>query len=468
LFDANLYTCAVATGIDASPLETAVGTSISLVGHATGADPTRLTYAWSAPTGTFSAPTSAATDFTCAVPGPVTLTLTVADGPVPDGGGCNASTATVVVTCGGGDAAGCPPTSPTGSTAVAYQIDPTHDGAQPTDSLAALCRRWAWTPAAGAGLSYALVAGGRVFLTYAVSGSQFLVALDEHTGAELWGPTPLGGPYGRVNATYEGGVVFTVDSGGVAEAFDEATGNLKWSTQLLGQSFFTSPPTARGGVLYTAGAESGGTLYAVDETSGAVLWSVPVMNGDQSSPAVTASTVFVSYACNQTYAFSLSGTLVWHHNGPCEGGGGKTVAVLGDNVYTRDLLGNLILDSVTGNQVGNFVATPIPAASGSTRYFVSGGQLDAIPLAQATPTWTFAGDGSLASAPIVVGASAVVGSSNGNLYLLEASTGSIISTDLLPAAVAVPDEQNVGSPLTGLAAADGMLFVPAGETLYAY
>ena len=31
-----------------------------------------------------------------------------------------------------------------------------------------------------------------------------------------------------------------------------------------------------------------------------------------------------------------------------------------------------------------------------------------------------------------------------------------------------PDEQNIGAPLSGLGAADGMLFVPDGTSLYAY
>jgi hypothetical protein len=95
------FNCGVVNGIAASPSETTLGASVSLQGTAVGADPGRLTYAWSAPSGTFSAPTAAATSFTCTAPGPVSVTLTVSDGPVPDGGTCNPalSSSTVTITC---------------------------------------------------------------------------------------------------------------------------------------------------------------------------------------------------------------------------------------------------------------------------------------------------------------------------------------------------------------------------------
>jgi hypothetical protein len=105
------YDCATIRGVSVSPSETAVGTSLGLSATAVGVDPGSLVYAWSAPSGTFSAPTAADTNFTCTQAGTVAITLKVSDGPVPDGGSCNAatSTATVQVICtapadGGADA----------------------------------------------------------------------------------------------------------------------------------------------------------------------------------------------------------------------------------------------------------------------------------------------------------------------------------------------------------------------------
>ncbi|HEY4016199.1 MAG TPA: alkaline phosphatase family protein [Polyangiaceae bacterium] len=97
------YDCATWNSATASPSETTVGNAVTVSASASGPNPAALTYAWSAPSGTFAAPTSASTQFTCTTPGPVTLTLTVADGPIPAGASCSTSldTTTVQVTCDG-------------------------------------------------------------------------------------------------------------------------------------------------------------------------------------------------------------------------------------------------------------------------------------------------------------------------------------------------------------------------------
>ncbi len=104
------FDCGTVTAVSASPSETAVGSSLSLSGAATGPAPSSLGYAWSASSGTFSAPRSAATSYTCTAPGAVTITLAVSDGPVPAGGACSPllDTATVTVQCDGALDAGSP------------------------------------------------------------------------------------------------------------------------------------------------------------------------------------------------------------------------------------------------------------------------------------------------------------------------------------------------------------------------
>ncbi len=103
------YSCASWNGITALPSETTVGHSVAVSATATGANPSALTYSWSAPSGSFDTPNSANASFTCAAAGPVTLTVVVGDGPVPDGGACNPSltTTTVQIQCDSpGDAGG--------------------------------------------------------------------------------------------------------------------------------------------------------------------------------------------------------------------------------------------------------------------------------------------------------------------------------------------------------------------------
>jgi hypothetical protein len=101
LVNGTSFNCAATNGIAANPSETTVGHSVALTGGAAGPAPSALTYQWSAATGSFSQPNGAMTNFTCASVGPVTVTLTVGDGPVPPGQSCSASidTATAVITC---------------------------------------------------------------------------------------------------------------------------------------------------------------------------------------------------------------------------------------------------------------------------------------------------------------------------------------------------------------------------------
>jgi hypothetical protein len=105
------YDCATASGVSVLPAETLVGGSVVLDGAATGSNPRALTYAWSAPSGSFSAPSSATTNFTCAVPGPVLVTLQVSDGALPDGSSCDPtlSTRTATVICDSSSDAGATP-----------------------------------------------------------------------------------------------------------------------------------------------------------------------------------------------------------------------------------------------------------------------------------------------------------------------------------------------------------------------
>jgi outer membrane protein assembly factor BamB len=357
-----------------------------------------------------------------------------------------------------------------GSTAVAYQINPAHTGAQPGDKLVLpLCRRWSRD--LGGAPSYALVAGGRVFVTAASSGvgRTRIFALDERSGAVLWGPIDLGGESSWSNAAYDRGRVFAVNAAGALYAFEEATGAIVWQIALPNAYAFSAPPTASGGFVYVSGAGIGGTVFAVDEANGNVVWSKPVSSGDISSPAVSADGIYVSYACNRAYGFAPSnGALLWQYGAGCSGGGGKTVALHGGKVYARDASGNVILDALLGTPVGSFQSQTIPALYEDVGYFVGNGKLEATPLGAANPKWSLAGIGATAlTTPAVVVGPHVVVANGAGLYVMTLADGDVIATEPLPE-IRPSDEQNVDAPLAGLAAADGMLFVPAGNRIVAY
>src|SRR5712692_5036775 len=296
----------------------------------------------------------------------------------------------------------CPAPTPTATppatkgTAVAYQIDATHSGAQFDTVTPPLTQRWSRD--LGGQISYPLIVGGRIFVTVAYYDPSYaakLYALDEANGATLWGPVDLSGTYPWSNAAYDAGRVFAVNNNGVLSAFDAASGALLWSKQLPGQYSFNSPPTASGGVVYVVGAGTGTTVYAVDEQDGTVNWTELLFSGSDSSPAVTSTGVFVAFACNNVYDFSpQDGSLIWFHSGPCTGGGGSTTVLFGGRLYVGDsLTSKLSFDAPTGAVLGTFAAGPPPAFSGSTGFFLTGSILKARDAYSGAVRWSFTGDG---------------------------------------------------------------------------
>jgi hypothetical protein len=289
----------------------------------------------------------------------------------------------------------------------------------------------------------------------------------------MWGPVDLGGSYDWANAAWDGNKVFTVNSSGQMRAFDDNAGTPLWTVQLPSQRMFSSPPTPiphSYGLLFTGGSGTGGTVYAVRESDGSVAWTASVLNGDDSSPAVSDTGVYVSYACAQAYDFEpLTGALIWHHETSCEGGGGKTPVLYQGKLYVRDAsLGNTILDASTGAGLGTFSGSVAPAFSGSTGFFLNGSTLQAVDLSSGSVLWSFSGDGTLDTAPLLVNGQVYVGGKSGNLYAVNAATGAQTWSASTGSPINGPDEQNLSQPLTGLGAGYDFLVVPAGNTLTLY
>jgi outer membrane protein assembly factor BamB len=360
------------------------------------------------------------------------------------------------------------PTAGCATLAVTYQISVSHDGCSSDNTVVPpLSQRWSRDFTGP--VSYPLIADGKVFVTVAdipnFGSGTTLYALDQATGAIMWSQV-ITGIFTWSNAAYDAGHVFVVNGNGQLRAFDAADGVLQWETQLPGQRQFSSPPTAQDGIVYTGGAGSGGTLYAARESDGAVLWTQPLDDGHNSSPALSATDVFVSFECS-AYAFDrTSGQPRWSNNDPCSGGGGKTAVYHAGRVYSRDSDGNEILDAKTGDLLGTFQASPVPAFAGKIGLYLNGSTLQAT--SGRRTLWTFSGDGRLDSAPIVVGSTVFVGSSSGMLYGLDLRRGRVVWSTNVGVGIPRPDEQNVSQPLTGLGAGQGLLVVPAGNRLAAY
>jgi hypothetical protein len=99
---------------------------------------------------------------------------------------------------------------------------------------------------------------------------------------------------------------------------------------------------------------------------------------------------------------------------------------------------------------------------------LNGSTLEARDILSDTLKWSFAGDGNLSSAPIIVNGVVYIGSTSGKLYGLDETTGTNVWTATVGAPVNRPDEHNVSEPLTGLGAGEGLVVVPASTLVVAY
>jgi len=350
---------------------------------------------------------------------------------------------------------------------VAFQVDVAHSGNQPASTLTPpLTRAWSMDFPAGTDyVSHPLIVGGSLFVTASANAST-LRALDLSTGNIIWGPVDLGAAHQWSSAAYGDGRVYVVISSGLVTAFDAASGATLWSKQMPGQYAFSSPPTAAGGMVFVGGAGVGGTVYGVDGATGTVMWTASVMNGDASSPALSADAVFVSYACVQAYAFSRTdGTLLWHHDGPCEGGGGATPALWQGRLWTTDWVSNnLVLDTTNGAELGSFTANSIPVFADQRGFILTNNTLQALDVTTRTILWTFDGDGALASA-LVVNGIVYAGSGNGELYAVDPTTGTMKWSGALPWGAPLPGESALA---LSMSAGGNGLVVTAGNHLVCY
>jgi outer membrane protein assembly factor BamB len=351
---------------------------------------------------------------------------------------------------------------------VSYQIDYAHSGFATFGAPLNFPFAPKWSVTLGGAANYPLIADGRVFVVTGWPGVPTLYALDKATGATVWGPVAVGGTW--AGHAYDNGKIFVVERSGNVRAFNAGTGQQLWATQMPLQRVFDSPPTAKDGVVYVTGAGSAGTLFAVDQSNGSVLWSATVWNGGRSSPAVSDDGVFVSYPCQVYKLHPFTGNTLWRYNGPCEGGGGKTAVYANGKLYVRNpgiAPVAPVFDAATGTIVGDFSSESIPAFSTQTGYALSAGTLRAVDLVSGNTAWSFIGDGQLLLAPVVIDNHVIVGSGTGNVYALDAATGTEVWSGNAGAGIVAPDELG-GNAMTGFGAGEGYLVVPAGNVVTAW
>lgn len=344
--------------------------------------------------------------------------------------------------------------------AVAFQISPSHAGAidGPAVKLPLSIK---WNANLGQSSTYPVIAGGRVYVGGA---GNFLYALDALTGKMVWSKASP-----SIGTAYDNGRIFTLSSGGDMAALNPVTGKPIWFKTLTGQYSFSSPPTALNGIVYTGGAGSGGTVYAVNEKNGTILWTQPVANGDDSSPVVTKTGVYVSYVGPQTYDFNpVTGAPLWHYSGCCEGGGGATPVIYNGRLYIESWASNptgLVLRASDGSPVGSFSSLIAPAFAANIGYIVNGPLLTAISTVTGNVVWSQTLNNDSWSVPPLIITNTLSGNlmigatSSGFLFIYNAGTGHLMQTINLGAGVPNPFQAG------GMGFSEGLLVVASGNNL---
>jgi outer membrane protein assembly factor BamB len=171
---------------------------------------------------------------------------------------------------------------------------PNRDGISPDTALLSV---WpdggppkVWTGSGlGEGLSSVSVANGRVFTMGDRRDGQYVIALDEATGRELWA-TRVGGrhndEYGgpRSTPTVGGDLLYVVDTDGDLVCLETATGAERWRKnmpqvfggRMMSQWRFAESPLIDGDrVVVTPGGPKA-ALAAMDKTTGREIWRATV------------------------------------------------------------------------------------------------------------------------------------------------------------------------------------------------
>jgi outer membrane protein assembly factor BamB len=245
---------------------------------------------------------------------------------------------------------------------------------------------------------------------YVGSNDGSLYALDKATGTEEWAFT--GGGM-RAPTLVDDSVYVPSDDGNIY-AIDAATGTEIWTFETDGRPRFC--PGVADGALYL-GTNDSNMIYAIDTETGDEEWAFDAPDSVSCPPTIVDGSVYVGTSQYSSHFYSLdaaTGTEEWRFT-DASGSIWVSAAVTSETAY-------------------------IPCDDNS---------LYAVNLADGALEWSFETDDSLRSAPIAVGETIYVGSTDENLYAIDQS-----GTEQWR----FQTEGKAGSPVY----ADGTLFVGSG------
>jgi outer membrane protein assembly factor BamB len=269
---------------------------------------------------------------------------------------------------GGGDGKDGPDfdPSPDATEAVAFQMDWAHTGSAPATGLTPPFAQL-WSLHFGAGVSYPVMAGSRVFVTVNPGGSAtdttlvsnqgdapIVMALDAASGTVLWTSDPieaLDEPiYEPAHLAYDRGRVFAMNGDGNVVAFDAATGAVRWQQRLEDAYGFGTMPVAAGGALFlTVATTNLAALFVLDERDGKRIYLGEALGIGH--PTLGDGRLFSSGGCQETEGMNAAtGDVLWHYEAGCYGGGGALDVFHAGKLWVKDdgTNGIVALDAASG------------------------------------------------------------------------------------------------------------------------
>ena len=190
----------------------------------------------------------------------------------------------------------------------------------------------------------------------------------------------------------------------------------------------TASPVVANGILYIGSQD--GTLYARNAGTGKSLWSYPTGGSITSTPAVDNNRVFVYSSGGVFYVLNATtGKLLWQRSIGTDSDSSPVTA--NGVVYVGTHYdGNLYaFNEVTGSMLWNFPTNyPLdsPAVAGGIVYVGSqDGYVYAVKASTGTQVWKHSTGKIVESSPAVSGGQVYIGTDSGTFYSLDASTGAV-------------------------------------------
>jgi outer membrane protein assembly factor BamB len=294
-----------------------------------------------------------------------------------------------------------------------------------------------------------------------------LSALDLATGKKLWSK-----PLGIGTIDYDQGRLFFTSSGGQLQAFAATTGVPLWITNIPGAGGYVNTVAYKGNI-YALGYDSTASapaIYQYNEATGAQNWKadLPAVVPGGFGPTIDIPNSALVYSANGV-ATSLdlaTGTERWTTVVPsasCPYVSSAPVAVYTNKVFAPSMncTTGYVLNARTGAPISALNTYTAVLANNMQYGDYNGQELIATGAQTGNLLWSYAPAGIGFTNPIAVNNVVFAYGSNAKLYALNGATGKVMQIinvgfgDLYPST-------------SGLAAGEGYVVVPSGNTLVAY